>query len=221
MVIVISGLYNVPLSVEEECKDDMEPSQPEASRSDEILITSPYSGQEHHLDLTSVDESSKQLALALQSLKPTTNEYPTQDYAESFNWQEIINQLSPSFAGNQPPSCSDFLVGEFYCIAFYSTLHPNVDTARLHYLDSLAHAEANQSGGLLKYWWQGPPDPTSRRNLATCVWTSWDRAKRAGRLPMHGKAMGATRDSYAKWNVERYYLRIKEGNKWELERITV
>ena len=36
---------------------------------------------------------------------------------------------------------------------------------------------------------------------------------------MHAKAMGAVRDSYAKWDVERYYLRIKGGNRWELERI--
>jgi len=218
MVIVISELYNVPLSIGEETKEDMEPSQPEASGSEEILITSPYSGQEHHLDLMSVDESSKQLALALQTLKPTTNEYPAQHYAESFNWQEIVDQLSPSFAGT-PHCLLLLLVGEFYCIAFYSTLHPKVDTARLHYLDSLAHAEANKSGGLLKYWWQDPPDPTTRRNLATCVWTSWNLAKRAGQLPMHAKAMGATRESYAKWTVERYYLRIKVGNGWELERI--
>ena len=109
----------------------------------------------------------------------------------------------------------------FYCIAFYSTLRPNVDASRLHYLDSLAHAEANQSGGLLKYWWQNPPDPLTRRNLATCVWTSWDDAKRAGRLPLHAKAMNATRESYEIWNVERYYLKIAEGNKWKLERIAL
>jgi hypothetical protein len=40
-------------------------------------------------------------------------------------------------------------------------------------------------------------------------------------LPMHGKAMSATRESYEKWNVERYYLRISEGNRWELEKIVV
>lgn len=34
---------------------------------------------------------------------------------------------------------------------------------------------------------------------------------------MHAKAMSITRDSYEKWNVERFYLRISEGNKWEIE----
>lgn len=109
--------------------------------------------------------------------------------------------------------------GKFYCIAFYSILHPNVDTVRLQYLDSLAHAEANGSGGLLKYWWQNPPDSDTRKNLATCVWTSLEHAKRAGSLPMHAKAMMATRESYLKWYVERYYLNISPGNQWCLERI--
>ena len=36
---------------------------------------------------------------------------------------------------------------------------------------------------------------------------------------MHAKAMSATRDSYEKWNVERYYLKVLAGKKWELERI--
>ena len=56
-------------------------------------------------------------------------------------------------------------------------------------------------------------------NLATCIWTSWKLAKIAGQLPMHAKAMRAVKDSYEKWNVERYYLRIYPNNRWELERI--
>lgn len=38
---------------------------------------------------------------------------------------------------------------------------------------------------------------------------------------MHAKAMGATRDSYEMWNAERYYLKVSEGNQWELERIVI
>ena len=37
---------------------------------------------------------------------------------------------------------------------------------------------------------------------------------------MHAKAMGATRDSYEMWNAERYYLKVSEGNQWELERFS-
>ena len=65
----------------------------------ELLRSSPYKGLEHHLDLTSVIETSKQLALALQKLQPATNEYPSQSYSESFNWQEITNALPPDFSG--------------------------------------------------------------------------------------------------------------------------
>jgi hypothetical protein len=188
--------------------------------SSKLLITSPYPSPEHHLDLSSVPETSQQLALALEILRPVTEEYPSQPYSTSFNWQEVVDRLPADFTGTFVPRLTN-IIGEFYCIAFYSKLHPHVDTTRLHYLDSLAHAEANQSGGLLKYWWKGPPDESTRKNLATCIWTTWDHAKRAGRLPMHAVAMSATRDSYAKWNVERYYLKIASGNKWELERITL
>jgi hypothetical protein len=223
MTIVISGgVYNSSITAVD--GKDMASSGVRDGALGDVLVSSPYAGLEHHLDLTTVDESSRQLALALRSLKPVTIEYPIKPYSESFNWQEIVDQLPPSFAGNPQPGRLFkqrliLVVGEFYCIAFYSTLHPNVDTDRLHNLDGLAHAEANSSGGLLKYWWQGPPDPSTRRNLATCVWTSWEQAKRAGRLPRHGKAMAATRDSYEKWGVERYYLKIEEGNQWKLERI--
>jgi hypothetical protein len=38
---------------------------------------------------------------------------------------------------------------------------------------------------------------------------------------MHAIAMNATRESYEKWGVERYYLRVSPGNQWELEKIVV
>jgi hypothetical protein len=38
---------------------------------------------------------------------------------------------------------------------------------------------------------------------------------------MHAKAMSITRDSYEKWNVERYYLKVSKGNQWEFERIVL
>ena len=65
----------------------------------ELFVSSPYKGLEHHLDLTSVPETSKQLALALQKLRPVTDEYPSQPYSESFNWQEIMDSLPSEFSG--------------------------------------------------------------------------------------------------------------------------
>jgi hypothetical protein len=68
----------------------------------EVVVSSPYLGDEHHLDLSSVPEPSQQLAKALSSLRPVTNDYPSQPYPTSFNWQEIINQLPSDFVGTSP-----------------------------------------------------------------------------------------------------------------------
>ena len=65
----------------------------------ELFVSSPYPGSEHHLDLSSVPETSKQLAMALQQFHPVTEDYPTQSYVTSFNWQEVVGQLSPEFSG--------------------------------------------------------------------------------------------------------------------------
>jgi len=70
--------------------------------SSEILVSSPYKGVEHHLDLTSVPETSRQLALALQKLQPVTEDYQTEPYSESFNWQEIVGLLPSNFSGTFP-----------------------------------------------------------------------------------------------------------------------
>jgi hypothetical protein len=71
----------------------------------ELLVSSPYSGEEHHLDLSTVDERSRQLALALQNLHPTTKNYPSDPYSTSFNWQQIVDHLPADFEGvSLPPS---------------------------------------------------------------------------------------------------------------------
>lgn len=187
----------------------------------QLLVSSPYTGDEHHLDVSSLPKSSQQVATALSSLRPVTDDYPSDPYSTSFNWQEVIDQLPSEFTGTLPLPMTLTFSGQYFCIAFYSTLRAEADIATLHYFDSLAHSEANEAGGLLKYWWQNIPDPSTRKNLATCVWVSWDHAKTANRLPMHARAMSVTRDSYEKWNVERYYLNIYSGHKWELERISL
>ena len=63
------------------------------------LVSSPYPGLTHHLDLNSVDEISKQLSIALQHFRSITDDYPSQPYAESFNWQEVVDLLPSDFSG--------------------------------------------------------------------------------------------------------------------------
>ena len=65
----------------------------------ELLVSSPYDGFEHHLNLKSVSETSRQLALALQHLQPILEDYPSQSYVDSFNWQQVIDLLPSNFSG--------------------------------------------------------------------------------------------------------------------------
>ena len=69
----------------------------------EILVSSPYKGLEHYLDLTSVPATSRQLALVLQNLRPVANDYQTEPYSESFNWREIVDSLPSDFSGTLTP----------------------------------------------------------------------------------------------------------------------
>ena len=66
----------------------------------DLFVSSPYAGTEHHLDLMSVPETSRQLAIALQILQPTADDYPSQPYSVSFNWQQVVNQLPSDFSGS-------------------------------------------------------------------------------------------------------------------------
>lgn len=66
----------------------------------EILVSSPYTGHEHHLDLKSVSETSRQLALALQRLQPIIDDYPASSYVSSFNWKQVVDLLPSSFSGS-------------------------------------------------------------------------------------------------------------------------
>jgi len=68
----------------------------------EVIVSSPYTGVEHHLDLKSVPETSRQLALALQGLRPIVEDYHSKAYVDSFNWQQVINHLPSSFSGTLP-----------------------------------------------------------------------------------------------------------------------
>jgi hypothetical protein len=71
----------------------------EGETTSELFISSPYPTSEHHLDLSTVPETSQQLARALQILRPVTKDYQSKPYSTSFNWQEIINLLPANFEG--------------------------------------------------------------------------------------------------------------------------
>lgn len=187
------------------------PSQPLDVRHLIQTKASPYLEPDHMLDLARLSSEYRILALALQSFHPIDNyTYAYSTYLEAFNLDIIIDlvrkyslQLNFTF----PPTT-------VYIIVFRSALYEDVrnSSERRQFLanvDKASHAEANESGGLLKYWF-GTPDDTLGRNLATCWWRSRGDAKLGGGGKAHRKGMNEVKSWFKHWQVEEYTLQIFE-----------
>ena len=127
-----------------------------------FLIVSPYTSQQHLLDLGALEEPQRLLARALTVLEPVRIGYATAPYRESFNWISVISLLRTL---NEEAHHS-WKHQHFYIVVFRSRVSLTTNRAELGELDERAHAEATRSGGLLKYWFGEPDD--DGRNLATC-----------------------------------------------------
>lgn len=110
------------------------------------LVASPYTEQEHLLDLESLDTENQLLSEALQSMKAVTEEYATRPYVESFNWEEVIDRVRELANAHQ----YSFKETSWYIVAFRSQIKPTTVYPDLGALDKAAHAEAMASGGFLK-----------------------------------------------------------------------
>ena len=130
---------------------------------DNLLIVSPYITPQHLLDLRTISKPNQLLAKALTLFKHIRRDYATAPYAESFNWEDVIEVLRTLVDEDRAYSWQQ---QSFYIIVFRSQLPPSTERNHLANLDRLSHAEATESGGLLKYWF-GMPDRDGR-NLATC-----------------------------------------------------
>jgi len=178
-----------------------------------LLVNSPFAHEPHLLDLRSLDLPNQFLAKALNKLICLRKDYATAPYVESFNWSEIIDGLrklvqEDGFAWKEQP---------FYIVVFRSRILPETDRADLGALDKAAHAEAMESGGLLKYWF-GTPDENGR-NLATCVWRRCQDARAGSVGKDHVRAANAARRSYSEWRTERLRLLIKDDVEgWEISK---
>ncbi|KAK4445631.1 hypothetical protein QBC34DRAFT_306500 [Podospora aff. communis PSN243] len=177
------------------------------------LVVSPYTEQEHLLDLETLDAENQLLALALVSLKCIREDYATGPYLEIFNWRDVIETLR-ALARQRNHTWRET---SFYVVAFRSQIPPTTVYADLGVLDKAAHIEATASGGFLKYWF-GTPD-VDGRNLATCIWRSQEDAKKGGIGPAHRKAAGAARHLYTFWQIDRHRLTIRDGiEDWEISK---
>ncbi|KAI0126230.1 hypothetical protein BJ170DRAFT_464387 [Xylariales sp. AK1849] len=177
----------------------------------DYLVTSPYTQQEHLLDLRSLDTENALLAKALVHLKNLRPDYATAPYRTTFNWDQVMEELKRLAREVD----HEWKETSFFIVAFRSRIPPTTVYAELGALDKAAHAEATASGGFLKYWF-GTPDKDGK-NLATCVWRSLHDAKKGGVGPAHRKAAGAARHLYTEWKIDRHRLIVRDDlQSWEL-----
>lgn len=129
------------------------------------IQTSPYTEQEHLLDLNALTKPHRIMAQALTGMQPLSGQYATMAYKEAFNWEDVVDKVrelsEAEGAGYVFPEMS------FYVIVFRSKVPPGVYRPELGDLDKEAHREAVESGWLLKYWF-GTADQEGK-NLATLV----------------------------------------------------
>lgn len=110
------------------------------------LVASPYTDQEHLLDLESLDTENQLLSEALQSMEAVTGDYAIRPYVDSFNWEEVIGRVRELATARQ----HSFKETSWYIVAFRSQIKPTTVYPDLGALDKAAHAEAMASGGFLK-----------------------------------------------------------------------
>lgn len=166
----------------------------DSSERPRIVQSSPYSGKDHLLDLGGVPQNLHEVVVALRDhFRAVQPDYAVGDYIQSFPF-ETLTPLVPEGV-------------TLHCVAFRSRLFEHVRTShdmrqQLSDLDESSHAEANNSGGLLKYWF-GVPDEAGN-NLATCVWISKKHADDATAHQCHNAAAKTVRGWYENWQVEIY-----------------
>lgn len=203
------------------------------SGSRQYLVASPYSEAEHLLDLESLDVENQILAEALVRLKCLREDYATAAYADTFNWDEVVERVRELAAARN----HSWRETSWYIVAFRSRYVAGIDYSHLGDLDKAAHAEATASGGFLKYvlsppapcpvtesnrgcddgrYWFGTPD-RNLRNLATCIWRSREDARKGGTGPAHKEAIKAVRTMYAEWKIDQHRLIVRDGtSSWDL-----
>ena len=190
------------------------------TRGPALWPSSPYLEAGHLLDLNTLDEQSRLLAVALTNLRTKGPDYATQkQYQDSLDLDHVLAELQTLVDS----SGLRWVQQDFYVVEFRSKLKPQIDNALLFKLDKESHREANTSGGLLKYWY-GEAD-LDRRNLATCrlppdyydcdadlvgFWTSKAAAIAGGKGPLHKQARSITPHMYESINVKGLTFTIKD-----------
>ena len=122
---------------------------------------------------------------ALGDLVPTTETYARLPVADAFNWADCSPAIEP---------------GDWYLVAFRSTVRPDADLERLREYDDWAHAEASGTPGFVHYY-KGPL-ASDGSCLSFCLWNSRAEARAAARLPGHQEAVSLIAETYAEYMLE-------------------
>lgn len=119
---------------------------PPTADTSRFIVASPYTEQEHLLDLDTVDVENGLFAQALALMKNTRPDYATASYIESFNWGEVMGELTQLVRQRN----HRWKETSFFVVVFRSQIPPTTVYGDLGALDKAAHAEATASGGFLK-----------------------------------------------------------------------
>jgi hypothetical protein len=127
---------------------------------------------------------------ALDELVPTTETYARLPVADAFNWADCESSIEP---------------GEWYLVAFRSTVLPDADIERLREYDDWAHAEASGAPGFVHYY-KGPLAGDGSC-LSFCLWNGRAEARAAARRPAHMEAVSLIAETYAEYTLEFISMR--------------
>jgi hypothetical protein len=127
---------------------------------------------------------------ALDELVPTTETYARLPVADAFNWADCESSIEP---------------GEWYLVAFRSTVLPDADIERLREYDDWAHAEASGAPGFVHYY-KGPLAGDGSC-LSFCLWNGRAEARAAARRPAHVEAVSLIAETYAEYTLEFISMR--------------
>lgn len=143
---IAASVSEVEVDSDAHTSDSEHSSSSVTSSSSRYLVVSPYTEQDHLLDLDTLDVENQILAEALVVMKPARQDYATGSYLESFNWEEVMQRAHQLTEERK----HDFKETSWYIVAFRSQIKPTTEYPDLGVLDKAAHAEATASGGFLK-----------------------------------------------------------------------
>ncbi|KAI8617793.1 hypothetical protein BC830DRAFT_1049878, partial [Chytriomyces sp. MP71] len=148
-----------------------------------------------HLEIRPVDIAL--IELGLNYFRAITENYFLAPLPETFNWNQVAGLLGK------------YWTGDWYIVAFRSVRNDRADAKALYEADGLAHKEALESGGLLKYWYGTLNE--KRQCLAMCIWSSREFARLATKKPYHRLASSLAAEMYESYTLERWSLTKKSG----------